>query len=468
LILWAFALLFGEKKVPPRQFFHGPFEISNMSQEEASGPSFFALVEYEDPYVQPLILSALESSLPPSSYTLINSLSEYPSNGASLLQFRAYESLDFELAMEKPNCLINAYIIRKALIRKHYLSTTVSNWIVKYPKSILENHFKPALDFELDYAEFLDDALVEAFELRASFELNQDKKPSERDWWILKPGMSDRGQGIRLFSTEEELQSIFEEWEIDEPESDDEEGDNKATEPNGATEPQPSKVERDTSGYIITSQLRHFIAQPYIHPPLLLPSSGNRKFHIRTYVVAVGALKVYVYKPMLALFATEPYAAPGEQSDLKAHLTNTCLQETGEREGSVRDFWKLEDDVPSLIKLRGWKSNVFAQICAITHEIFAAAAKGMMVHFQPIPGAFEIFGLDFLVDAEGTTWLLEVNAFPDFKQTGNDLKELVQGLFEGIVEVAIKPFFGIDGTEYPIRTEDGRMRSVLSIDLGRK
>jgi tubulin--tyrosine ligase len=439
-----------------------------MSQEDGSAPSFFALIDYEDPYVQPLILSALKSSLPQSSYILIKSLSEYPQDGASLLQFRSYESLDFELAMEKSVCLINAYIIRKALIRKHYLSTTISNWVVKYPESVLENHFKPAVDFELDYAEFLDDALVEAFELRASFEKNQDKEPGDRDWWILKPGMSDRGQGIRLFSTEAELRSIFEEWEVDEPESDEDEAGEEPLKANESLAPQSSKVEKDTSDYIITSQLRHFVAQPYIHPPLLLPSSGNRKFHVRTYVVAVGALKVYVYKSMLALFATEPYVAPGRQSDLKAHLTNTCLQETGEREGSVRDFWKLEDDVPGLEKLRGWKSNVFAQICAITHEVFAAAARGMMVHFQPIPGAFEIFGLDFLVDAEGTTWLLEVNAFPDFKQTGDDLEEVIQGLFEGVVEVAIKPFFGIGGTEYPIRTDDGRMRSVLNIDLGRR
>ena len=91
----------------------------------------------------------------------------------------------------------------------------------------------------------------------------------------------------------------------------------------------------------MTSHLRHFIAQPYIHPPLLLPPElvaalGNRKFHIRTYVLAVGALKVYVYKDMLALFAAKPYIpsrAPDSvpNDDLSAHLTNTCLQSTGER-----------------------------------------------------------------------------------------------------------------------------------------
>lgn len=439
-------------------------QTGEMVTEDVSDPSFSALIEYEDAYVQPLILSTLKSSLPAGSYRLINSLPDNSSKLGPLLQFRSYESIDFELALERGNCLINAYVIRKALIRKHYLSTTIANWVVKHPGSVLKNRFKPAVDFELDYAEFLDDALVEAFELQESFEKNADLEARDRDWWILKPGMSDRGQGIRLFSIEEELQSIFEEWEVDEP-SDDEDKETQVT----ATEAMAGldiSEKTTNSDYVITSQLRHFIAQPYIHPPLLLPSSENRKFHIRTYVLAVGALKVYVYKPMLALFATEPYAPPWENPDLKAHLTNTCLQETGEREGSVRLFWDLDDYLPTLAQSEeSWKHSVFSQICAITGEVFEAASRGMMVHFQPLPGAFELFGLDFMVDEHGASFLLEVNAFPDFKQTGVDLKEVIEGLFTDVVQVAIKPFFGIEGGKIE-GTES--MQRVLDIDLGRR
>jgi tubulin--tyrosine ligase len=436
------------------------------SREMTNGRvSFSALVEYEDAYVQPLILSALESSLPAACYRRINAMPEKPSELLPLLQFRSYEAIDFELALEKSNCLINAYVIRKALIRKHYLSTTIANWVVKHPNSILKNHFKPAVEFELDYAEFLDDALLEAFELRASFEKNAELEPEHRDWWILKPGMSDRGQGIRLFSTEEELQSIFEEWEVDEP-SEDEDEETLSTEATEAMSALDLSGKTTNSDYVITSQLRHFIAQPYIHPPLLLPSSGNRKFHIRTYVLAVGALKVYVYKPMLALFATEPYAPPWRNPDLKAHLTNTCLQETGEREGSVCLFWELDNNLPNVTNSKeSWKDDVFSQICAITAEAFEAAARGMMVHFQPLPNAFELFGLDFMIDEHGAVYLLEVNAFPDFKQTGDGLKQIVEGLFTDLVEVAIKPFFKIEGGK-PEGT--GTMPSVLDIDLGRR
>jgi tubulin--tyrosine ligase len=462
----------------------------------------YALINYEDPYVQPLITSALEKRLPSSAYQLISSLSELPSPSSRLLQFVQYESIDFDhLISHASTSLSNAYIIRKALIRKHYLSTTISNWVTKYPDSILKSHVKPSVEFEVDYAEFLDDALVEAWELKESWERGMEKGSEEREWWILKPGMSERGQGIRLFSCEEELTAIFEEWD---PESDDEEdedegvdsedarsdagtpSDNKTPTPNAGQA--DGKKEEEGKG-IITSQLRHFIAQPYIHPPLLLnpPTSADqalRKFHIRTYILAIGALQIFVYKPMLSLFAARPYTPPWTSENaenpeevLKAHLTNTCLQDSNDREGSVGLFWSLPDNIPAqpdsrssiILTSTSWKDQVFQQICAITSETFEAAARGMSIHFQPLPNAFEVFGLDFMVSVEDgstlNTWLLEVNAFPDFRQTGDELKGLLGGLFEGVMDRAVAQFFGCDDG---LTEERGDIMKVLDIDLGRR
>jgi tubulin---tyrosine ligase len=350
---------------------------------------------------------------------------------------------------------------------------TANSWIVKQPSSILATHVKPSCDFELDYAEFLDDALVEAWELQTSFRKNEEKEPADREWWILKPGMSDRGQGIRLFSTEAELQSIFEQWEAELPDSDDDEGESNEDETTTVT--LGDHDQQSNNDYVMTSQLRHFVAQPYIHPPLLLPSNPH-KFHIRTYVLAIGSLKIYVYRPMLALFASLPYSAPWEASSslsspssLLAHLTNSCLQD-GTRDGAVQAFWSLPSALPSPSLPAGaadWREHVFTQICDVTGEIFEAAARGQMVHFQTLPNAFEVFGVDFLVDAEGTAWLLEVNAFPDFKQTGEELKELIRGLWEGVVDLAVGPFFGVEG----VGREDGRgsgMVLVRELDLGRR
>jgi tubulin--tyrosine ligase len=327
---------------------------------------------------------------------------------------------------------------------------------------------QPSCDFELDYAEFLDDALVEAWELKTSFGKNDDKEPAGREWWILKPGMSDRGQGIRLFSTEAELQSIFEQWEAERPDSDDEEEAN-GNKDETKTAPLEEHDQQISNDYIMTSQLRHFVAQPYIHPPLLLPSNPH-KFHIRTYVLALGSLKIYVYRPMLALFASEPYHAPWETSSLLAHLTNTCLQDGSARDGAVQAFWSLPPAIPALALPAGvedWREHVFAQICDVTGEIFEAAARGQMVHFQTLPNAFEVFGVDFLVDAEGAAWLLEVNAFPDFKQTGEELQGLITGLWEGVVDVAVGPFFGVEAVGKEEGRENG-MTLVRELDLGRR
>jgi tubulin---tyrosine ligase len=425
----------------------------------------FAIVEYPEPYVQPLILDALQSHLINLPVELISSIRQLPSQDSPFLQFAAYESLDFEHALSHPkSSLVSAYVIRKALIRKHYLSNTISTWLIKYPDSRLKNHFKASVHFELDYAEFLDDALVDAWDLKESMARNErlGNDFQKKECWILKPGMSDGGNGIRLFSSMEQLQNIFEEWDGDDDEDVDENEEDEANEDTRHSEP--------TKG-VMTSQLRHFVAQPYIDPPLLLPCRGNRKFHIRAYVLAVGALKVYVHKEMLALFAAQQYQPPSkledaEEADLASHLTNTCFQDDSTKGGSVMRFWDGDFDNPN--EHPNWKHEIHHQICMITGEVFEAAAREQMVHFQVLPNAFEIFGVDFLVDEDLCVWLLELNAYPDFKQTGEKLQDvIVGGLFREVARTAIGPFFsGEDAAPYG--DGSGEIHLVRDIDLGRR
>ncbi|KAJ6788107.1 hypothetical protein PWT90_05060 [Aphanocladium album] len=434
-----------------------------------------AFVAYEDEYVQPLIVSAIKSILPDDVVDLITAVTTaedgtfsasrtLSSPDARALQIMPYESLDFDYTTSNTRSyMINSYMIRKALIRKHYLSTTVEHWIAKKPDSVLKTHMKRSEAFEVDYAEFLDDALIEAFDLRESLDRNdalgEDAAPEEKEWWILKPGMSDRGQGIRLFSTMDELQAIFDGWEEDQPDTDDE-GEEGPAAQEGQTQ---RGGEDDGRDGITASHLRHFVAQPYIHPPLLV-SDGGHKFHIRTYVLCAGSMQVYVYRHMLALFAAKPYTAPWEApDDIERFLTNTCLQDSP-NDTTVQRFWALA----GLPDAR--KQDVFDQICAVTGDVFEGAARAMPIHFQTLPNAFEVFGLDFLVDDAGTAWLLEVNAFPDFKQTGGDLTEIVAGFWKGVVREAVVPFFGVDEGRLLDQSEEERkdMVRVRDVDLGRR
>ena len=92
-------------------------------------------------------------------------------------------------------------------------------------------------EIELSFADELDEMWTdELFDLAEFLEEPSDSKPR---WLILKPGMADRGMGIRLFDSREGLQSIFEEFEEREDAEDENEGDTT----------------------VITSQLRHFVVQ---------------------------------------------------------------------------------------------------------------------------------------------------------------------------------------------------------------
>lgn len=437
----------------------------NRSQENtavpvsrASSKKPLAIVQYPESYVQPLIVDALRS-LKSAAIDIVEDDVALSELDRPCVQFRAYEALDFEHAMENSTgSLICAYVIRKALIRKHYLSNTVDTWMTKHPDSNLRQHFKPSIHFELDYAEFLDDALVEAWDLHESMDRNEQVQDDVRkEWWILKPGMSDGGNGIRLFSSLQELQSIFEAWDPpSEDETDSDDGRDATSQP---------FIPKDDGENMMTSQLRHFIVQPYIDPPLLLQNHQNRKFHIRCYVLAVGALKVFVYKEMLALFAAKTYEPPhgtgsAQEIDLSQHLTNTCFQDESTKESSVHQFWELSD--PEFGHDR--QADVFAQICEVVGDVFEAASREQMVHFQAIPNAFEVFGVDFLVDGQYNVWLLEANAYPDFKQTGEELQnKIIGGLFEGVMRNAVAPFFNI----VPEANSTERMVLVRNVALGR-
>ncbi|TGO26326.1 hypothetical protein BPAE_0062g00480 [Botrytis paeoniae] len=454
----------GELKLPSSDPIPSISDLS-LQEPKSKQPHFYAYIDYEDSYVQPLILSALKQ-LPQSSYTLLSSLSDLPTPDSPYLHISSYETIPFDEITSKPTTsLTNAYVIRKALIRKHYLSETSHIWCVKNPDSILKTNIKRAEHFEVDYAEFLDDAVVECWDLKESFTRNEkvDEEggnASDREWWILKPGMSDRGQGIRLFSSYEELLAIFEGWEEDAPDSDkeDEEVENHDDE------------EKD---YIQTSHLRHFLAQPYIHPPLLLAPDAdttapkNTKFHIRTYVLASGALDIYVYRSMLALFASSAYIPPWSSSssssgeiDLNPHLTNTCIQTSDSKKNAVH----LLSSLPFPASLH---EKIQTQISKLTAEIFVAAAKEMSIHFQPLPNAFEAFGLDFLVDADGEVWLLEVNAFPDFGQSGEECKAAVEGFWKEVVGKSVGGFFGV-GSECGEKEGEEQLVRVGGVDLGRR
>lgn len=445
-----------------------------------SNDPVFNITVDQNSYLYPHIKSAISTKFPNSQIISVlpsdQDKEPKPSTENQLtVHYGEYEDLDFDRLSTDPNYFGCSYIYRKGIIRKHFLSHTIAMYTAKHPDSILVQAAPETFQLQVDYAEFLDDSLDESFELRRELEINEENEV--RKSYILKPGMSDKGQGIRIFQTIAGLQRIFDEFEEDETETDDDEDEDEDKNNDVADNMKNLSISND-SGYdnnVITSQLRHFIVQEYYDSPLLLPAYSNRKFHIRVYVVCIGALKVYVYKNMLALFASTPYVKPtaskspkettednndndddddesdkdyqeGEYIPLDGHLTNTCLQPSSsdstepENDDFVHLFWDLEDLSDSN------KTHIYNEICETTGDLFRAAVGAGSINFAPLDNAFEIYGVDFLVNAPTDNdnlphvKLLEVNAYPDFKQTGDKLTRIIGTLFSEVFETAVKPY----------------------------
>lgn len=113
--------------------------------------------------------------------------------------------------------------------------------------------------FEIAHADELDELFYdELYELGQA--LDDDAEAKQRTW-ILKPAMSDKAQGIRLFRTRQQLQKIMESFEDDEGETSDEDEEHQESRANSnshATE----QSDKDRSGTRVSlSHMRDWVIQ---------------------------------------------------------------------------------------------------------------------------------------------------------------------------------------------------------------
>ncbi|KAL1408615.1 putative tubulin--tyrosine ligase pby1 [Vanrija albida] len=411
------------------------------SDDERAAP-LTAFVNFPSPYTQTLLLRALAATLPAVNITVLPPDEKNPPR----LQWADYDLMTFDKPHADPSYQISSYIYRKALIRKHQLHATVQEYLAKADhrgeKSVLaapENGgvggMPKGWTIDIQFADELDELLLDdLYELAQAMQLNEGDGDEKR-WFILKPGFADRAQGIRLFSTEDELRDIFEEFE---PESEDEFEDAEDGEDDGSGLASGTKAvtlndddeDKDEGTAVQTSHLRHFVIQEYLPRPVLFdllehpgaPPRGQ-KFHLRAYVLVTGSYTVHLSRTMLALFSGALYAPPtssadGEPMDLRPHLTNTCLQTDGfgapvPQEDLVRLFWDLEGLTalsssdggysPKGTVSREWLDATFAKVGEVVAEAVKAGVECGSFGLQLMPNAFEIFGVDLILSHPPST-----------------------------------------------------------------
>lgn len=223
------------------------------------------------------------------------------------------------------NLLADAYVVRKGLQRKAQLAKYLNKYKRKHPDSplaaavpetIVVNMWDAfgdgaAQKLGLTRKQAVDMCLAEVEEAmdRTAHLGDQEgttaRAAAER-WWIVKPSLTNKGAEIAVV---ENLQHVRE---------------------------AVSGVGRDVMEWVV---------QRYVARPLLV---AGRKFHLRVYVLGAGALRVYVYKRILALFAVSKYADSGVD-DSYAHLTNTAHQATGAGFDYDR-YVRLMSELPAMLR----------------------------------------------------------------------------------------------------------------------
>ena len=315
------------------------------------------------------------------------------------LQWDEYESIDWSSAMSPPYRMVPSFCIRKGLCRKANLAESLAAYAARHPASPLATavphtvvidtfsafHSRPKwLDLGSALAEALCDAeaAVEAAPRGAA--------------WVLKPSLTNKGAGLSLVAGVGALAAAV-------------------------------RAEPDVGQWVL---------QRYVAPPLLL-LGGRHKFHVRLYVAAVGALRAHVFREALLLLAPEPFTE--DLGAVAAHVPNTCVGAASPRfseEAHVRCLSELPALLGGGAAAAAAAAALFASMCRVTAHAFAAQ-EGRVAGFMPLPLGWELYGVDFLVDAGMRPFLLEFNPTPDVKQSGARLDGVIGAMLEGLVQLAV-------------------------------
>ena len=232
--------------------------------------------------------------------------------------------------------------------------------------------------------------------------------------WILKPSEGAKGEGIFI---ETELSAIEE--HLDKQEA------------------------RAAEGEAVSS----WVIQKYIHNPLLL-RAGERKFDMRCWILVDADYNVHLYKHGVLRVASASYN-PSDISDRFSHLTNHCIAtehpEYGKFEPTNELFYaafdaELKERYPEhAAKAAATDAKGSVLEAVVLPQVRRHVVQTLLAARERLEGdgeyyrTYQLYGYDFLVDADLRVWLCEINASPAVAD------ELLPSLVKSLIRTALDP-----------------------------
>ena len=200
--------------------------------------------------------------------------------------------------------------------------------------------------------------------------------------WILKPTNGSVGQGIRVVRRGGVMEAVRE----------------------------------ITQGVLEEEEDTH-VVQRYVENPALV---AGRKFDLRVYGLLVrpasGQWRSYMCKEGYARVSKQAYSADTLE-DMDVHVTNRCFpKEEYFKKAPLIDKLQMSAVLSGLV-VEGGHRGVWEQLKSSTGRMLALVSLDLMgkMDLATFPGIsfYQLFGLDFLVDAAGRVHLMEINSNPN-------------------------------------------------------
>lgn len=111
------------------------------------------------------------------------------------------------------------------------------------------------------------------------------------------------------------------------------------------------------------------------------------------------------------------------------HMTNNAIQELGPKynlyeKGNIIDIPRMQQILKADHKNLDFEAQIWPQICEGVRVSTLACAHLLNPNQRHF--CFEVFGYDFMIDADGKVWIIEVNTNPSFSESNNVVKEIIE------------------------------------------
>lgn len=227
-----------------------------------------------------------------------------------------------------------------------------------------------------------------------------------------------------------------------------------------------------------------FVVQKYIESPLLV--GGSRKHDIRqwVFVSCLNPLTIWFYSECYAKVSANDFVLDSFDDNM-THLTHTVIMRNHPQYDVNDDFWRCQWSQKTYRKIlkQSFGKDVWAEtIRPQMQKIAVASLQCVQENFAVSKSAdscFQLFGYDFMVDADLNVWLLEVNGIPGLQGKTSVDGRLVNAILGDVVALAgdgitnddaeLRWEFLYRGPVVPrsLRTDAGHNLSVQGVRLER-